>query len=429
MSDKKTIQINPLLFKMNKTKKNKSKIPIINPNSLKLNLMKKINQRRIKETNKSLKDNIENETPSSIQKEKHDFSNEFFDSLDHLNKLSKNKQKSIEKTNASVLSSESNLISHNVSNNIQSNYQNNPEINSHSNPQFQSVSSSIVTKEEYQNDYPNSSEFKYNIDNNIPFGCLKNGLKPTFKDWKNKTQKLSTSIKNSSWQKSSSEERLDKLKEKFKENINVTQPIPYTSSFDKPREHFGLLNNSNNDNFFDNESSELNLDFNINKIKIPEKSFLDTTTNINNSNTLDIKNKVDEMFEESNNKNNEDIKINNDELRLTTDILPLKKITKKFTKRTFHLGKSKKNRVVGVLIKNKNTRKKILHAQKEIKKTNINDIKKYLRDRGLIKVGSTAPSDVLRKTYENSILAGDIINLNKDNLIHNFLNSEKNDNL
>jgi uncharacterized membrane-anchored protein len=73
-----------------------------------------------------------------------------------------------------------------------------------------------------------------------------------------------------------------------------------------------------------------------------------------------------------------------------------------------------------VLIKDRDTRKRILHAQKELKKKPLNDVKKYLREHGLIKVGSNSPNDVIRKMYESSMLTGDIMNNNKDILLHNF---------
>jgi hypothetical protein len=100
-----------------------------------------------------------------------------------------------------------------------------------------------------------------------------------------------------------------------------------------------------------------------------------------------------------------------------------KKRTKQTITRKFTLGKSKQGTHIGVLLKDKKTRKKVLMAQKEMKKTDINDIKKYLHTRGLVRVGSTAPSDILRKMYEDTMLAGEISNTQGDILLHNIINS------
>jgi hypothetical protein len=51
------------------------------------------------------------------------------------------------------------------------------------------------------------------------------------------------------------------------------------------------------------------------------------------------------------------------------------------------------------------------------------EVKKTLIKKGLIKVGSTAPTDVLRKMYESvSLVCGDIQNHNPDNLLYNYMN-------
>jgi hypothetical protein len=44
-----------------------------------------------------------------------------------------------------------------------------------------------------------------------------------------------------------------------------------------------------------------------------------------------------------------------------------------------------------------------------------------LHDHGLLKVGSDAPPDVLRNLYETTKLTGDVNNVNKQVLLHNFV--------
>jgi len=89
------------------------------------------------------------------------------------------------------------------------------------------------------------------------------------------------------------------------------------------------------------------------------------------------------------------------------------------------VGKTKNTRQVGVLIKNINTRKMIIGAHKDLKKINISEVKTHLKNNGLLKVGSTAPVDVLRQTYESSILAGNIVNKSEETLYHNFMNDKE----
>ena len=98
--------------------------------------------------------------------------------------------------------------------------------------------------------------------------------------------------------------------------------------------------------------------------------------------------------------------------------------TKKLTK-TIKRILGKTGNSVGVLIKSRQTRRKIQGEQAKLNQTSIHDIKKYLRERNLIKVGSTSPNDVLRKLYEQCILAGDIANNSENILLHNFINDKK----
>ena len=91
-------------------------------------------------------------------------------------------------------------------------------------------------------------------------------------------------------------------------------------------------------------------------------------------------------------------------------------------KKTHKLGK--KDGKVGVLIKNTKTRKQAYDEQKDLHKKPISEIKDYLRKHELLKVGSSAPTDVIRAIYENSILAGDVHNKNSQVLLHNYMTPE-----
>jgi hypothetical protein len=89
-------------------------------------------------------------------------------------------------------------------------------------------------------------------------------------------------------------------------------------------------------------------------------------------------------------------------------------------KSTFTLGKIGEK--VSVLIKNNATRRKVKREHGLLKQKSISEIKKHLYDKNLLKIGSTAPNDVLRTLYEQSILAGDVTNIANDVQIHNFMN-------
>ena len=93
-------------------------------------------------------------------------------------------------------------------------------------------------------------------------------------------------------------------------------------------------------------------------------------------------------------------------------------LEEKEVKKTFKLGKSGKT--ISILIKNNKTRKKVEDAKTEHKKTHLSTIKNYLKEKNLIKFGTTAPSKLLREMFETSELCGGISNQNKDVLIHNF---------
>ena len=104
-----------------------------------------------------------------------------------------------------------------------------------------------------------------------------------------------------------------------------------------------------------------------------------------------------------------------------TEPMKEKKHVAKKSKHYTKLGK--KNKTISVLIKDRATRKTVDQEVNLLKHHEISKIKAYLRERGLIKIGRHAPESILRETYENAFLTGDVNNVSKENLIHNYLNS------
>jgi hypothetical protein len=92
---------------------------------------------------------------------------------------------------------------------------------------------------------------------------------------------------------------------------------------------------------------------------------------------------------------------------------------RKTKKKRFRIGKH--DDVVGVLLKNKQTQRHIQSQHLTLKQKTIGEIRKYLYDHQLLKIGSNAPPDVLRRMYEDAILTGEVKNTNKDVLLHNFM--------
>ena len=98
------------------------------------------------------------------------------------------------------------------------------------------------------------------------------------------------------------------------------------------------------------------------------------------------------------------------------------KIKTRRRRRKITLGK--KGGQVGVLVKNKKTRRIIKNEVNVLKKKSINEIKEYLRKHNLLKIGSNAPDHVIRTLYENAYLSGDVNNKNSDILLHNWKEEE-----
>ena len=91
-------------------------------------------------------------------------------------------------------------------------------------------------------------------------------------------------------------------------------------------------------------------------------------------------------------------------------------------KKKYRIGKH--DNVVGVLLKNKEAQRHIQKQHLALKQKTIGEIRKHLYDHHLLKIGSNAPPDVLRRMYEDSILTGEVKNTNNGVLLHNFLSGE-----
>jgi len=388
MSTKKTIQINPELFKMagNKTKKNKEKKnltlnPIISPNNLKNKLLKRIKEHKTQEfkiqeiQNQEFKNKTpEIETQSSNPST---YTDEFYGALDYLSDLSKKQKSDAVKQRSLNTKTLKNLYPDNT-NALSNNSRNNPtNISLELPPELQETNTFIPQTNDIFN-------VNYKKVEDVPYGCLKNGKKKTYREWKeinNNNNNNNGNIdihdivrpptppkKNVPVQKLSREEHLEKIKNKLKQIQNQ-----------------------------ENEKKQ--------------------ETNLGIS-----------SLEHFSNDYNHDIDIDIKDIKNINQIIKEKEPTKTYFKQTLKtkitLGKSDKLRRVSVLIKDNETRKNIINTQKKLKKTSITDVRKYLRQHGIIKVGSTCPSDILRKAFESAVLTGEITNTNKDTLLHNFLSSE-----
>ena len=177
MSTKKTIQINPDLFKISggKTKKNRGKKeiainPVINPNNLKNKLLKRIKEHK----NKELKGGGSNantnssDASSGSSAKNSSYTDEFYGAIDYLSDLSK-KQKQ-----------ERALHNRTIKNPISTTPTIAPQqISLELPPELAETTLRPQTTDIYNVNYRQTDD--------IPYGCLKNGKKKTYREWKEHT--------------------------------------------------------------------------------------------------------------------------------------------------------------------------------------------------------------------------------------------------
>ena len=385
----KTISINPSLFAVGgaKTKKNREKkgkpttVPLISPNVLKNKLLKRIKEHKQRET-----ENLENvgggvnNGTTQLSNKAADMiaSDEFMESIEYLKTLSDERKKraNVEKRRSDL---ERNTIKHyQALNNSESSHQQvNIELPEELSAPLIKINTANLSAAGGES--VALSPYKNDI---VPYGVLKGGVKPTFKDW-NKTMRsnivtdsnLALTIQGAPLtnEKSARENRLANLRTKLKEKqvLGPANVVPATSIVPAT---------------------------NVAPAKSME-NVVPTSVVIVNSHPAKS--------------------VTNEETGAT------KRTTKRTIKRKYTLGRSKIQKTVAVLIKDRSTRRQVLHAQKDLKRKPINDVKAYLREHNLIKIGSTTPNDIMRKMYESAMLAGEIKNSNVDTLLHNFSKEER----
>jgi hypothetical protein len=397
----KTISINPSLFSVggSKTKKNREKkqkstiAPLISPNVLKNKLLKRIKEHKQRET-ENLENNKRKLPPPEESSKNHiikhelsSFSDEFSDSINYLQTLSKQKKVNDEKVN---YERQKQKRKEQIERKTVRNYQsiNQPHIEHNINldlPDELMSKPLIVVNTDTMTTVGQPIQLHTKTHDSIPYGILKGGSKPTYRDWA-RTQRnydvtnpqaaLTIQGLELNKEKNERENRLNNLREKLKQK-QIEETI--------------------------NKSEDMMLNQNL--IQPPVSDFQEKSA----------ENVISQPL------NNFGVNVSG----RGEEIIAIKKITKKTIKRKYTLGRSKIKKTVSVLVKDRGTRKIILAAQKDLKRKSINDVKEYLRDHNLIKIGSNAPNDVLRKLYESAMLAGEITNSNSEILLHNFSKDDK----
>jgi len=415
MSSKKTIKINPELFnlsgsaktqKVRDRKQKQVKAQLINPNAIKKQLLSRIKEHKNNENAAaSHKQSAVGADKNKKQEDIGAFTDEFMDSINYLSSLSKERKDLDSKENyeRAIKEKRENFLRKTVKNpaSYTSNYGNygNSGYNGGGNANPMPYVQLELPEELRENPLVRvnnivpppvsvAPEIKINYprvapQQDVPYGCLKGGAKPTYREWqtrKNYGGLITTALPTPSIPRAT-----------FSEGGSNVVNRPPQIELSEREKRLKLLQDKMKRQ---QELLQAEKKLMSNNALIQPTASIETTDEEPKNNLQEL---VDDYVHEP------------------------KRMIKKTIKRKYTLGKSAIKKQVGILIKDRNTRKKVLNAHKELKKKPLNDVKNYLRDHGLIKVGSNAPNDVLRKIYEASMLTGDVTNNSKDVLLHNFL--------
>jgi hypothetical protein len=249
----------------------------------------------------------------------------------------------------------------------------------------------VVNNIDLPKDLPTFS-LNTNVQSSPQYGCMKGGTLPTYRQFMNKTQRNYPSSSSSS---SSS----------MGGNIDIQGPI-------QPVSIPNILPQ------IPNSSSQITGGLFSNPVlqNIKQKAVLSEPT-LNEGVKENIK-KMSELDQTISKMN-----------RIKSGGVPIRRRKQKRTlRRTYKVGKSKVVPKISVLVSNRTIRNNITAKAQLLKQVPINEIKRYLIKHGFIKIGTTAPNDVLRKMYESAMLiCGEVKNHNPDNLLYNYLNGSHNE--
>ncbi len=427
MSDKtkKTIKINPELFKSgfsssDKTRKNREKrpkpnIPItLNESSLKKQFLNRIKEHKNKEKNNldvSIKTTGGSQSNTNVTNTEDQ--DELYESMNYLTLLSKKQKEDTEKKKY-----EKKIQNKTVKN---TSYSNTYDISSPPHVELElpdELKEPVIIKPPEVNtphihlNKPTVNTWASTMgngnisrpsDNNVPYGCLKGGSKPTFRQW-------NYTVKNHS-QNESVPHNILNVNYSIEPQQQQQQQIQQTVS------NAGVVKTER----------EKKLELLRKKLKEQEQNKIKNQEEIQNLPAYAVSSapaletiiggeKINKNIETTENK---------EKTQPVEENEPIKRVIKKTIRRKYTLGKNSIYRKVGILIKNNKTRKQVIDAHKELKKKPINDVKKYLVEHGLLKIGSNAPNNILRKTYESAMLTGEVTNQNKDVLLFNLMNETK----
>lgn len=388
INTKKTIVINPELFTVSgssKTRKNRASAapkkqmqiaPAISTSRLQNKLLKRVSELRNKEihNHSSMSKNpatkqVKNKN-NIEQKEQHIYQ-EFDDSMSYINNLKQKQQQYLLKQKQ-----QNRTLKQPVTANVFVDTSLPPDL-------AETMSSRICIPA------PNADKITMNYTpiQAPPYGCLKGGIKPSFREWKAGAQTRKVPIANAN------NLIIDNDFSVRSPALSMPPELVQSITHDKTEREQRLVQI---------KDKLRNIDANIEPINTGTNADIAEIKHLTTQELLAAHDAHDAHKDAQN---------------------PINNFYKHTIRRKFTLGKCQKLKKIAVLINNNKTRKNIIATQKQLKKTNINDIRKILKKQGIIKVGSTCPNDILRKTFETSMMAGEITNTNKETLLHNFLSN------